>query len=463
MAEMRGLIEQIGLKYKKLKGGDRHWGNEEARVKDLIDAIGQQIQDRYTFGEAIGVGGGGIVVKVNDKNLGAVYALKMPRPVEGREQLMGIIMEREISRLLVARHDNIVSVFYKDEVELSGQRWPFYIMEYIDGATDAVGYLDREAYDYRSLIRILDQAVKGLAFLHSQRIIHGDVKFENILVSPDGKAKISDLGSARALDQEIGGHTTLFVTKDWAHPEILRRADVTNASESNRMRAEIDRSTLRPAFDLYPLGKNLLHILAREHSSDRMPPYYRNYLELMGCRLLDGQNHDGERSFLNLTTRTLGQIKYDSVEQVSADLAKVTGQYTLHDAVPELNHHYPQTVQISSSGATSFTERVSRLLSLPYFRRLAAVSQLGLIVQIYPSASHSRLEHMLGTYANAAKYCDALWNDPLNPLFKQIMTEHDINLVLVTALCHDIGQYPLAHDFGGIKGVRYFFRVRFDL
>ena len=53
---------------------------------------------------------------------------------------------------------------------------------------------------------------------------------------------------------------------------------------------------------------------------------------------------------------------------------------------------------------------------------------------------------MLGTFSNVVRYCDALWHDHINPLFKQIFTEHDINLVLLAALCHDLGQYPLAHD-----------------
>jgi HD superfamily phosphohydrolase len=89
---------------------------------------------------------------------------------------------------------------------------------------------------------------------------------------------------------------------------------------------------------------------------------------------------------------------------------------------------------------------VLKIISSPLIRHLAGVTQLGLIVQIYPTATHSRLEHILGTFANMARYCDALWNDTANPLFKQIMTQHDINLALLCALFHDIGQYPLAHD-----------------
>ena len=131
---------------------------------------------------------------------------------------------------------------------------------------------------------------------------------------------------------------------------------------------------------------------------------------------------------------------------VSLDIKKITGEYTIHQEIKELDHHYPDTIKVSDDGGTPFTPRVSKIMSSPFFRRLASVSQLGFIAQIYPSASHSRFEHVLGTYANVARYCDALWNDPVNPFFKQVITEHEINIILLTALFHDVGQYPLAHD-----------------
>ena len=59
----------------------------------------------------------------------------------------------------------------------------------------------------------------GLTFLHKLGIIHADIKLENILVSPEGLAKISDLGSARSTN-ESDGTTTLTFTGLYAHPEL---------------------------------------------------------------------------------------------------------------------------------------------------------------------------------------------------------------------------------------------------
>jgi HD superfamily phosphohydrolase len=69
------------------------------------------------------------------------------------------------------------------------------------------------------------------------------------------------------------------------------------------------------------------------------------------------------------------------------------------------------------------------------------------MVYVYPTAVHTRLEHVLGTMLNVAGYIDALWHDPINPFFKQVITEKDMKKILVAALLHDIGQYALAHDF----------------
>jgi len=79
--------------------------------------------------------------------------------------------------------------------------------------------------------------------------------------------------------------------------------------------------------------------------------------------------------------------------------------------------------------------------------RLGTVSQLGLLNLIYPTATHTRLEHVIGTFSVLCRYLVALYNDPFNPLFRQIMNEDDLRASLLSALLHDIGHYPLAHDF----------------
>jgi HD superfamily phosphohydrolase len=238
-----------------------------------------------------------------------------------------------------------------------------------------------------------------------------------------------------------------MLTRWYAHPELARLA-AKNPSDDNRARVKIDRSQLKVSYDLYALGKNIYRILElKEYTDDVLiTAYQRNYLTLLAARLLDGENGISE-TFFTIPYKGMRQIKYNKAEEVLIDLKKINGEYSINELIPELNEYSKKTIQVNSSGLNTFTDRVSRLLNTKLVSRLASISQLGLMTFVYPTAVHSRYEHVLGTMLNVARYIDALWHDPVNPFFKQVITEKDINALLVAALFHDIGQYALAHDF----------------
>ncbi len=441
------FMQRLRDKYASQKHGEESWSAESTKVEGILRAVEENLKDRYEMDSPINIGGTAIVVKVTDTNLGIHHALKCARPMLGREPILAKIIASEIGRLRESFHQNIISISYKGEINVESVRWPFYVMEYIEGAQDVWDFMEKNKPDYKKIIDIIRQCVDGLLFLHGRNIIHGDIKLENLLISPDGRVKISDLGSARVLGEEEDTETQIAFTREFAHPELRAIVSEEYVSDSNRARGKILRSKLKKTFDLYALGKNILRVLKRYDVADEslVPFYFRLYLELMGCRLLDGHNRQDELA-LGLPKGVYSEIKYSSIEEVAKDIRKITGEYSIHEVIPELDHHYEYTIQISSPSATSFTKRMANLLATPTFRRLASVSQLGLLVQIYPTATHSRLEHVLGTFSNVVRYCDALWSDHLNPLFKHIVTERDVNLLLLGALCHDLGQYPLAHD-----------------
>lgn len=297
------------------------------------------------------------------------------------------------------------------------------------------------------LVRFLQQCVEGLIFLHGQGTIHGDVKLENVLVLPNGQAKLSDMGSARQLEGTADQETLITFTRPYAHPLLRALLSDTSESDPDRVRAPLKRAELTPLFDIYALGKNIFRLLSHYDLTDYklLPQYERRYLEVMACRMLDGLLSDVSSS-IGLPDSAFAEIKYKSISEVSLDLKKLTGEYNLCQVVRELDHHFPRSIQCSHLHSASLTERVAKVLGSPHIRRLGGISQLGLIVQIYPTATHSRLEHVLGCYSNVCRYIDALWHDTVNPFFKQVFTEHDLNVTLLAALCHDIGQYPMAHD-----------------
>lgn len=89
------------------------------------------------------------------------------------------------------------------------------------------------------------------------------------------------------------------------------------------------------------------------------------------------------------------------------------------------------------------TPRVRRIIDTPAMRRLASISQLGLVSLVYPGATHSRLEHSLGVYANALSLLNQItgWQDVHFDIEHTIAQE----AFTVASLVHDAGHWPFCH------------------
>jgi HD superfamily phosphohydrolase len=440
------FLEQLKKKYEKMD----HTDSEECNTAyNIISEIEKKLSDKYEIIQPINIGGTGIVIKAIDCNLKTNRAIKLPRPKSGQEENFNNIMSSEINRLCEVTHQNIISVFFTDKIDYNGNSYPYYIMEYVEGAVDGFEYIKNNKPFYNDLVSFLIQWVSGLLVLHKNGTIHGDAKLENVLVSPVNLLiKVSDLGSARLLS---GGDniTDMAFTSDYAHPELIRLSANNASTDPNRVKVKgINRSDIKIAYDLFSLGKNIFRILDVVEYKDgiNITEYQKNYLTLLAARLLDGENNPNE-TFLTIPYKGMKQVKYNTMQEVLIDLKKANGEYSINELIPELNVYSKKTIQINSSDINTFTDRVSRLLNTKLVSRLANITQLGLMVYVYPTAVHTRFEHVLGTMLNVARYIDALWHDPINPFFKQVITEKDINILLVSALLHDIGQFALAHDF----------------
>jgi len=111
----------------------------------------------------------------------------------------------------------------------------------------------------------------------------------------------------------------------------------------------------------------------------------------------------------------------------------------------------PELVALDSSGdglrippdvTVPLTPRVRALVDLPLLRRLARISQLGLVALVYPGATHSRLEHSLGVYRLALEFLARLRHDAT---FSATVDEADAAAFVVAALLHDIGHWAYCH------------------
>ncbi len=94
------------------------------------------------------------------------------------------------------------------------------------------------------------------------------------------------------------------------------------------------------------------------------------------------------------------------------------------------------------------TPRVRSIVDAREFRRLAKISQLGLVSLVYPAAHHSRFEHSLGVYRLALLFLRRLSYDER---FAAIVRVEDAELFLVAALLHDLGHWPFCHPIEDIR------------
>jgi len=421
------------------------WDSERAAVAIAVDEISADLKDQYQLGDALGVGGSGIVIRVSDVRLGVDRALKFSRPSPGKQDLLAALLASESERLMELSHPYLMRVHARGQVEADEHRIPYYVMDLFSDVSDADDYVKREDVAEEDLLQLLERVLEAVTYMHSQGQVHLDIKPGNILVRPGNQPVISDLGFAKVL-QDDSGMTFIGGTEGFIHPDA-RDFIMDASSDPNRLRGEAARAALRPTWDLYSLGRTILLLLRIVEKREPRPLslYTHRYLKLLACRLLDGKNGMDE-TLLGLSRVAFGEIRYDSAGAALLDLRKLTGAYNLETRIPELDQFGASTIQASTFSTTPFTHRVKALLAHEDLARLGGFTQLSLLNLVYPTATHTRLEHAIGTFSAMCRYITALHRDPSNPLFRQIMTEEDILAALLIALVHDVGHYALAHD-----------------
>ena len=115
-----------------------------------------------------------------------------------------------------------------------------------------------------------------------------------------------------------------------------------------------------------------------------------------------------------------------------------------HDPLPELAalDAGGEGVRLPPGDTAPLTPRVRALLDTAAMRRLARISQLGLVSLVYPGATHTRLEHSLGVYRLALEFLRRLRRDER---FERTVTPVDAAAFVAAALLHDVGHWAYCH------------------
>src|SRR4051794_131101 len=185
------------------------------------------IDNRYKVLTRLGSGGMADVYCAEDQQLGRKVALKLlhRRFAEDHEFLERF--RREASSAAGLQHPNVVGVF--DRGEWDGTS--YIAMEYLEGRTLKAVITDEAPVDPIRSIDLVVQVLRAARFAHKRGIIHRDLKPHNVIVDPDGRAKVTDFGIARAGASDMTQTGSIMGTAQYLSPEQAQGLAVDERSD----------------------------------------------------------------------------------------------------------------------------------------------------------------------------------------------------------------------------------------
>ena len=176
--------------------------------------------DKYEKVEKIGEGTYGVVYKGRNRESGQTIALKKITLDEAEEGVPCTTI-REIALLKELQHDNVVRL--KDVVNTKSSM--YLVFEYLD--LDLKQHMEdhRLGATPQLIKRYLHQIISGIAYCHTHRILHRDLKPQNLLLDSAGTLKLADFGLARAFSSPRHAYTHEVITLWYRAPEILLGAE----------------------------------------------------------------------------------------------------------------------------------------------------------------------------------------------------------------------------------------------
>ena len=203
--------------------------------------IGQIVKDRYEILEILGEGGMAFVYKARDTQLERFVAIKTLKPNYVNQETFVERFKREAKTAANLNHPNIVQIFdwgIEDE--------PYFVMEYIEGNTLTSIIAKNRTISLSDILFIGAQVSNGLHAAHQKGLVHRDIKPGNIMITPDGKVKVTDFGIVSLQNEESD------ITKTGS---ILGTASYISPEQAQGKPVSIE-------FDLYSLGTVLYELIA---------------------------------------------------------------------------------------------------------------------------------------------------------------------------------------------------------
>ena len=184
---------------------------------------------RYELLEKIGDGGMAVVYKARCRLLNRYVAIKILKPDFTKDLKLIENFRRESQAAASLSHPNIVNIY---DVGKEGNIH-YIVMELIEGQVLSDIIRNEGPMEYHKAVDIVKQIALALSFAHKNHIIHRDVKPHNILITPEGTAKITDFGIAKAVNAGtiVGNTGTIMGSVHYFSPEQARGGYVDEKSD----------------------------------------------------------------------------------------------------------------------------------------------------------------------------------------------------------------------------------------
>jgi tRNA A-37 threonylcarbamoyl transferase component Bud32 len=186
----------------------------DARPSSSI--IGTKLSGRYRLEAKLGSGGMSTVYLARDETLDRQVAVKvMHREMSEQEDQLERFRQ-EARAVAKISHPNVVSVI--DAGEDGGH--PYIVFEYVEGETLKQRISRIGALDVQEAIAYAIEIARGLSIAHARNLVHRDIKPQNVLIDDEGRAKLTDFGISRQLEQDgMTATGRVLGTTDYVAPE----------------------------------------------------------------------------------------------------------------------------------------------------------------------------------------------------------------------------------------------------
>ena len=187
---------------------------------------GMYLADRYEIVGKVGAGGMSDVYKAKDHTLGRFVAIKVLKQEFSEDVNFVTKFRTEAQSAAGLEHPNIVNIY-----DVGSENGLYYIvMEHVEGITLKTYIEKKGQLSFKEAVSIAIQVGRGIEAAHNKHIIHRDIKPQNIIISTEGKVKVTDFGIARVANTNTI-NSDVMGSVHYASPEQARNGFVDGKSD----------------------------------------------------------------------------------------------------------------------------------------------------------------------------------------------------------------------------------------